>query len=1168
MPLLDQRSRTPTEEKVVRRSSSASSVLKGNLPPNAHLTLIQPATKNSDEAHVAKEPLSPLLPASPTTESDLELTVPLALNEKTNSIASSAPMQEFPSTASQPQDPFTQVKRTPYVDGLVQNKSLSESRILSSPLKANVNPLINGTIIDDTEFVSASVTSGPETSTAEIQGEHGSSNTFDDQCSGAVAARLPDESDGQNVADSDLEKPDELIAEVQQESRKAEAATDESDDSSCIMTESRREGSGLDQPSVEADANLESTLEQLPTPEHNHIDPLIQFSMFDHAAQLAHEMKRKLADSSFVSPSVAKRQKRFKVPSSFAFTERPEAPRDPSEGARRYRQDFLASRRSSESSTPTMSPTVPYTVFPGTPSENSRDPAERARQIRQEFLASRRNSESGTPTTSPRMQIAVLTGMAQAERQNAEVEYDVMKAIMQNEPVDADFERQKTDSKESSAIPQMQEMKLVAAPLPNGTAYIERDGDNAKPDAQDGPSFDHEAESGLSVAQISLFEHLNAEQGLVVQESSKASNDKAQRARSVGIDVALQSSNHQEAENDLADAHDNSNQTIDLEIHLMVAGSDQLADSNEEGRPVDLSSGKVSKDLSTQTDETVEQASNSPTSEKILNQAAESVTSALESLHQHICAKENSDTHMPDQTASNPTPEQQLVIVDAEPAMPDDISMELMSQQRLIGVDIDTPMPEVKVDPDITPVKPIARTSEPMNHTTPLSIAIPAFIAESSPESSENQPHLSPVVVGPAIPLSSPVLVSEVKPVEEHQDAEQLPNEAIQQESPSVSQNIFEKFGATYPNYPGDIKHFAAMCRKISQLMNSNGMAHQSLWDDFIVRHKIEYSQYLRRCAEEAEDVVPYEDFYQTEIEEPRYQKRVINRRNLDEALALVVQKSGIKQVQVGPVKDDEPCAEPVKLQSTSESDPVLEKLHDQYALANDNKPPESLGTQSAPESANPCGIVRKPSKSRVTVDISGERVHSEAVGDNKPGIQPVNAESALKEATSTGTLQKPSESRVTIDLTEDDPPVDQPKKTRERGIPPKSSIPRLANGVSVEQTPLQYRRDSSGSVYQVPKTPVSARDSHIPSAPQSMRSPLVLATASTKITTKGPRRSLPWKDFDQSALQSSPNATDIDSPKHSASSDLRVRAEASSDTRLQASAKSNPTARSRARAC
>lgn len=1115
---LNRGSRISKDKETVRGSSSTNSVLNSNLRPDAQPALAQSATQNPDETQRAKEPFSPLLLASPTPESDLEMTVPLALSEKTGYIGSSAPLQRFPSTAPQPQDPFTQVKHTPYVNVRVQNKVLPGSGALSSPLKASF-PLTNGTTNDDTEYVSASVASGPETSTAETHGENKSSNTLEDQGIGDVATRLAEESNSQNMTVSILEKTDELIADVQQESSKAEAAASKPDDSSFTMAETRSQSSGLNHLPVAAEANAhtQTVPEKLPTREDNHTAPLPQVPTSDHAGEIAPEMKRKVADSSFVSPSVAKRQKRFKIPSAFTFTEKSVVARDPLEGARQYRQEFLASRRSSESSTPTTSPTMPFTDFPETTSENPRDPSERARQIRREFLASRRSSETSTPTTSPKVWLTAHTGTIQAVRQISRVKKNVEEVTVQVRSADTEIERPKmTELKKLLAKSPTQEVEFNAEPLPNSTVSIEADGDDAKPGAHDKAFFDHEAETLMFATQNADIEIPDAGQNPVIEASFHASNDEAQRAQSVELDVSFQSPDHQDAANDLANTKDGIDQIVDPGRTLMVATHDPLTNV-EDDRPGHPEPDKAGNDISTRAEEVTEQGSNTPTPEILLERGA-GPAKALVPLHQQRLIEENAITPMSDKVASEPTLRQQSLTLDADSPMPDEVATEPKSEQWLIGVDKDTPMPNIQVDQDIQPSEPIAHMT---NQTTPLSFAITAFVAESD---RGNQIQVSPAAVNSALPPSQPMSDTEMKSVEEHQNAVRLPVEIIKQNPLSVPHNIFKQFKATYPAYPGDIKHFAALCRKISQLVKANRMEHQSLWDDFIVRHKIEYSQYLQRCAEEAEDAVPYEDFYQTKIEEPRYQKRVINRRSLDKALDLVAQKSSVEQVHVEPVKDDEP-----------------------------------VGTKSAPKPAGSNQTVRKTSKSRVTIDLSAEILGSEAVKDHEPRVEPVKAKSALKEANYTGIEKRPSESRVTIDLTDDESPEDQPKMTEERGIPPQLSVPHLVNGVSIEPSPLEYRRNCSGSLYQVSYTSPAMRGSHMPPPPQSIRSPLVPATAPMKSTTKSGRRSLPWKESDRNVLQSLRNATGSDSQKRYPGCELReVRAKGLSNAGFQVSAKSS----------
>lgn len=98
---------------------------------------------------------------------------------------------------------------------------------------------------------------------------------------------------------------------------------------------------------------------------------------------------------------------------------------------------------------------------------------------------------------------------------------------------------------------------------------------------------------------------------------------------------------------------------------------------------------------------------------------------------------------------------------------------------------------------------------------------------------------------------------------------------------------IFDYFHTTYPTYTATLAQFVAICKRIKNLAEADRMEHQSLWDDFIVRHKTEYPNYLRRCAETAEDPVPYEKFYRNEIAEPRFFSKIVTPKTLREALSL-----------------------------------------------------------------------------------------------------------------------------------------------------------------------------------------------------------------------------------------------------------------------------------------
>ena len=1094
---LTDRESTVGDKEPSRRHPGTSTALNGDLPPDPQPALVRSTATNLHETHVTKGTLSPLLPASPTPDSDLEMTVPLALNEGVGSFVSSAPMQHFPSTVSQEQDPFTQVERTPYVDGRAHSKSVPGSKALFSQLKEN-HPLPNDAMNDDVEFVSASFVTGPEVSTGGSHGESGNSKgvedqVFETQCIENPVAGLTEESNGQNVTDRVFEKTCQSITQVQREPGVVEAAIGRPEDSSKNITGSQSRTSGLNKPYVapKPNAKPQAISGTMPISEDGHIDPLSQVPASHHTAQFAHEMKRKVVEPSLLSPGANKRQRRFKVPRAFTFNESSELRRDPSEGARQYRQDFLASRRSSGSSTPTMSPTVSFTVVPGTTSENFRDPPERPGQGLLEFLASRRGSDPIAPSTSPRKHSTAPTGTNQIGQQNAEAEKNIGGMTVQKESVDTEIERQKmTVLEEMLARSPRQEMELDAITLSNGVASTATEGYHAKLGAQDDLSRDDQADSRILVAQNSDIEGPDAEQSIVNESSSYPFINEAQPALSTELSLSFQLQAQQEAEHDLAGTKDDIDTSVGVEISPVLASNGQLAGTDENGLSSHSDQDEARIGLPARPEGGAEQGENAPRPESI-NQVAEPNTAALESVH----------------------------------------------QQQLIEEDTDIPMPDVPIDHDITTLKPVADIDEPINRIIPLSTAATTFVAESN---TENQPHLSSAA---AIQLSKPTLEFEVRSNEERQNAVQPPIEIVEQKRSSVPRNIFYKFKATYPAYPGDMNHFAAICRKISQLVKANRMEHQSLWDDFIVKHKTEYPLYLRRCAEEAEDAISYEDFYQDRIDEPRYQDRVISQRNLDDALALVLQRSNIKHVHAEPINGDKPRTELVKSASVSETDTGTETMHYEYVLTNDDESREPVGTKFAIGSATHDETARKPSEPRSTIDTSAAMVHNKVVISNE--------------------LPAESKPRITIDLTGDDPPGDQPESPKARMTIPRSSVPNLVNALSFEPPPLQDRRDSSGSLDPEPHTTSATQSLHVPPQLRSHRSRVVAYKNAASEASARNRRSLPWKGSDHSTPQSSPNTIARDSPKSFSGpnpQEVRTKGSPNADNlRLQVSANSTP---------
>ena len=88
---------------------------------------------------------------------------------------------------------------------------------------------------------------------------------------------------------------------------------------------------------------------------------------------------------------------------------------------------------------------------------------------------------------------------------------------------------------------------------------------------------------------------------------------------------------------------------------------------------------------------------------------------------------------------------------------------------------------------------------------------------------------------------------------------------------PTTQNSVFDRFMMTYPDYPGNSVQFAAICARIHTLFQQDRMEHPSLWDDFIVRHRTAYPQYMSQCADEAVDPLPFERYYRSQILQAKY---------------------------------------------------------------------------------------------------------------------------------------------------------------------------------------------------------------------------------------------------------------------------------------------------------
>ena len=116
------------------------------------------------------------------------------------------------------------------------------------------------------------------------------------------------------------------------------------------------------------------------------------------------------------------------------------------------------------------------------------------------------------------------------------------------------------------------------------------------------------------------------------------------------------------------------------------------------------------------------------------------------------------------------------------------------------------------------------------------------------------------------------------------------PSPTVSAKSTSVPTNfsLYATFKSTYPQYSGGVEHFSGMCLRIKGLLRAERMEHRSLWDDFVIRHRTDYRDYLLDCTDRGDDPIPYEEFYKHHIDEPIYCKHILTPNTLNDAIASI----------------------------------------------------------------------------------------------------------------------------------------------------------------------------------------------------------------------------------------------------------------------------------------
>ena len=646
-----------------------------------------------------------------SADSDLETTIPHALNEAKDLHANGAPMQRFPSTAIQPEESFIQIKRTPYVNGRLNDKVPSLSDAL--PLNGRMS---NSSFTGPTKWAEHEVLPHPST-TPEMSG-----------------AKISVDQNGQ-IDPTNIHPAHEV--ENQTNSVEANMA-------SRIHREvgAQSQNSRSASPMIKQNASILNSLllRSASASTSSELSPY-KDEVSVTGARSGSDLKRRSFEPTPLSPNVVKRRKHLKASDAFKFSQDVQVAQDPSILARAYRQEFLASRKSS---------------------------------LSEQSDFSRGTIRSPEKSSDPTIQHNHRTGVVR--------DGDTVSKLEVNE-TPADIETS------SSALSPLEKTQPLTSEANNQPAIFGNEEDVVT----------------------------------TIEGQDNATNDKilppgAQDDKDSGIVAGV-------CENKTNEGHNTGDPTKaqNCQCHNLDTGS---------------VSTKANVDQISKSDE----IARSPPSVDNQHAGAE--------LDSRSVGNDFGDTvEINENTA--------LFGAQDGRGFLNQINASLPSQERLNLISNEEPSLESLTEASAIP----ARDKIPGQADVLMVNADPRHAAE---------------VDGAAV----------------HRD------QFIPRSSPTVPATVFGRFKAAYPNYLGNEERFVAICKKINTLVQQDRMEHRSLWDDFIVRHTMEYLQYLQICALSAEDPLPYERFYRNEIDEPKYTKRIVTDKNLMEILSVRGQEGSAAPLQ------------------------------------------------------------------------------------------------------------------------------------------------------------------------------------------------------------------------------------------------------------------------------
>lgn len=908
----------------------------GILSPHRASTPVEPLPLQSSRAPSATENLngsrrhnrsSGLYSIPPSPESDLEVAAPFSLNDKAKH-PSKLTHKPFPSTASQPTEPFTQVKQTPYVKGQIENHSPPRlERQLSFPRSNACDSLANGNPSEDVDHVTQSTPSILEVS---------SSEAFIDSTKQNVGMKIVDK------ISATMKAIDGMQSHSVQPSGNSERRAPE------ILSgghDYRNESDAIEKPSAAASSE-----------EGGRFEVHTQGNRDIHLAHSDSEMKRKASDLGFLSTHVAKRRKKFKIPRAFPVTENIENLPDPLDAARHYRQNFISSRKCSEAGQPQKARLTPSAVSKTESLDlidlrmNPEDQVapEVIPEINGQTLVDEKAQASGFQDDET-MKINFLT------KRSAEDESDRMDRLAPGnaQPMAPSMSKSSIQGikvgeteTQSKSLPLNGLNELTPDPKVK-VAHLAKDNGSqwkknmhnlrelvSNPDDEDGLKDTVSGAPPYSIPDHD-FDDDDAQNTTPIDQSlyaaAKIAGPDSQHNHSMGSEVddaipGAQAVDVTDLEAKLARTDESADQATDFGVDdaRPSVQSDQVMVSDATQRPeidesMHLDSGSTRSYPTNDQFKEVEAQNLLPGAQhgEAMDNQPDDFIDDIGRLDTVKLTKDEPGPHVNGESlhisgnrSGSDDPKDQSSLELQESLLPDNsksISESPNSSESLVPeADCMASQPNHHI---VSPVQvapvPLRNNVQDSQRHEALAIAMSVEPANPSLREPPNSPAVIPAPVSnlgagfqfPESPPEQSALAQILQPDANVKTAAVVIGSTAEHKGPEMPvapQNIFSRFRAAYPAYSGDLKHFGAVCRKIKTLVGLDRMLHQFLWDDFIIRHKIEYAQHLRQCAEDADDAVPYEDFYTTEIKKPLYCYGLVTPQNLDEVLSLLDTNSSV----------------------------------------------------------------------------------------------------------------------------------------------------------------------------------------------------------------------------------------------------------------------------------